>query len=291
MVGPQNVVNGRISLTNLPVPPVPGPESGFPAYDEIRIYRNLSGDQNNYYLVDTVAPGSDYTDSKSDEDIADLSAPGNKLVDLDGPTITSNTLLTDVLKRDGLTYQNAFEVGTLNYSGRKGGRALGTKQLEIEQTTTVQDFVDFLESASGLQSLLIDSQNPILASENNIPGESGELVPGGYIQDGTIRFVSNTGELNALEIDLSAFRVENAVGEVTTPNLAFGTLQEATGQSAVSDFIVYDSLGVPLNVRVTATLEGRTNEQTIYRWYADSPENQSISGTDIAVGTGLLRFA
>ncbi|MBD53805.1 MAG: flagellar biosynthesis protein FlgE [Rhodopirellula sp.] len=290
LIGPQNVVNGRVSLTNLPVPPVPGPESGFPAYDEIRIYRNLAGDQNNYYLVDTVAPGSDYTDSKSDEAIADLTVAGNQLVNLDGPTITSNTLLTDVLKRDGLTYQSAFEIGTLSYSGRKGGRALGTKQLEIVGTTTVQDFVDFLESASGLQSLLIDSQNPILASENNIPGESGELVPGGYIQDGTIRFVSNTGELNALEIDLSAFRVENSVGDVITPNLAFGTLQEAQGQSAVSDFIVYDSLGVPLNVRVTATLEGRTNEQTIYRWYADSPENQPIAGTDIAVGTGLLRF-
>ncbi len=44
-------------------------------------------------------------------------------------------------------------------------------------------------------------------------------------------------------------------------------------------FIVYDSLGVPINVRVTATLESRTDEKTIYRWYADSPENQPLSGT------------
>lgn len=290
LIGPQNVVNGRMTLSNFPTPPVPNAGSGFPAYDEVRIYRNLAGDQNNFYLVDTVQPGSTYTDARTDAEIADLSVPGNQLIDLDGPTINSSTLLTDVLKRDGLTYQNAFQVGTLSYSGRKGGRALGTKEFEVTAVSTVQDFIDFIESASGIQSVQLDSQNPILASENRIPGETGDLVPGGYIQDGSIRFVSNTGELNALEIDLAAFRIEDALGEVTTPNLGFGITQEAVGQSAASDFIVYDSLGVPINVRVTATLENRTDEETIYRWYADSPENQPLTGTDVAVGTGLLQF-
>ncbi|MEM1068941.1 MAG: flagellar hook-basal body complex protein [Planctomycetota bacterium] len=290
LIGPQAVVNGRVSLSNFPTPPSPGPGGEFPNYDEIRIYRNLAGDQNNFYLVDTVAPGAVYTDGRSDEEIADLSVVGNQLVDLDGPTINSSTLLTDVLKRDGLTYQNAFQIGTLSYSGRKGGRALGAKEFDVNANSTVQDFIDFIEASSGIQSLQLDSQNPILASENRIAGEVGDLVPGGYIQDGAIRFVSNTGELNALEIDLAAFRIENEVGDVTTPNLAFGVRQEAVGQSAASDFIVYDSLGVPMNVRVTATLERRTDEETVYRWYADSPENQPLSGTDIAVGTGLLQF-
>ena len=125
LIGPQNVVNGRVTLSDFPTPPVPGADGGFPPYDEIRIYRNLSGDQNNFYLVDTVAPGDIYTDSRSDAEIADLTIPGNQLVDLDGPTINSNTLLTNVLKRDGLTYQNAFQIGTLSYSGRKGARSLG----------------------------------------------------------------------------------------------------------------------------------------------------------------------
>lgn len=290
LIGPQNVVNGRISLSNFPDPPVPTAGSGFPAYDEVRIYRNLAGDQNNFYLVDTVQPGSTYTDGRSDAEIADLSIQGNQLVDLDGPTINSSTLLTDVLKRDGLTYQNAFQVGTLSYSGRKGGRALGTKNFDVTATSTVQDFIDFIEASSGIQSLQLDSQNPILASENRIPGETGDLVPGGYIQDGALRFVSNTGELSALEIDLAAFRIEDELGNVTTPNLGFGVTQEAVGQSAASDFIVYDSLGVPINVRVTATLERRTDEETVYRWYADSPENQPLTGTDVAVGTGLLQF-
>ncbi len=290
LIGPQNVVNGRITLSDFPTPPVPTTDDPFPAYTDVRIYRNLAGDQNNFYLVDTVAPGSVYTDGKSDAEIANLSTPGNQLIDLNGPTINSSTLLTRVLKRDGLTYQNAFELGTMTYTGRKGGRALGAQEFEITETSTVQDFIDFVEASSGIQTVQVDSQNPIVASENRIPGETGSLVPGGYIDDGAIRFVSNTGELNALEIDLSAFRIKTRAGSVSTPNLGFGTVQEAIGQSAASDFIVYDSLGVPINVRVTATLEQRTDEQTIYRWYADSPQNDSVAGTNVAVGTGLLRF-
>ena len=288
LIGPQNVVDGRVKLSGFPVPPAS--DGGFPAYDEIRIYRNLASDQNNFYLVDTVAPGEVYTDSRTDAEIADLSVPDNQLIDLDGPSINSNTRLIDVLKRDGLTYQKAFELGTMRYAGRKGGRALGAKEFQVTATSTVQDLIDFIESSSGIQSVQLDAQHPLSTSENRIPGETGDLVPGGYIQDGAIRFVSNTGELNALEIDLAAFRIEDELGNVSTPNLGFDVIQEAQGQSAASDFLVYDSLGVPINVRVTAALEQRTDEHTVYRWYADSPEHQSGSGTDISVGTGLLRF-
>ncbi len=51
-------------------------------------------------------------------------------------------------------------------------------------TSTIQDFIDFIESASGIQSVQLGTANPILASENNIPGETSDLFPGGYIQDG-----------------------------------------------------------------------------------------------------------
>src|SRR5690606_30649973 len=59
---------------------------------------------------------------------------------------------------------------------------------------------------------------------------------------------------------------------------------------AVADFIVYDSLGTPLNVRVTAVLQERTGSSTVYRWFADSPNNDPSSGADISVGTGLVTF-
>jgi len=289
-IGPRSVVNGRLVLEDLPTPPVPPPDGGFPEYDEIRIYRNLAGDQNNFYYVDSVAPGDTFTDNRSDAEIANLSNPANRLLDAEGPSISSNTLLTDVLRRDGATYQRVFTAGTLSYNGRKGGRSIGESDLQITATTTVQDLIDFISSSSGIQTVQIDAQNPIPNSLNTIVGESGNLFPGSSIFNGAIRVTSNTGELNAVEIDLTAFRLRSTDGTVTVPNLAFGEIQEAKGQGATSDFIVYDSLGIPVGVRVTATLESRTDEETVYRWYADSTDNEVTGGDDISVGTGLIKF-
>jgi flagellar hook protein FlgE len=95
---------------------------------------------------------------------------------------------------------------------------------------------------------------------------------------------------NALDIDLSAFKMTDSLGNITTPNLGFSSLQEATGQSTVSDYIAYDSLGLPIRMRVTAVLESRTDVETIYRWYADSADNAPATGSKISVGTGLIRF-
>jgi flagellar hook protein FlgE len=91
-------------------------------------------------------------------------------------------------------------------------------------------------------------------------------------------------------VSLSAFQLEDTNGNVVTPNIGFGTVQEAVGQSAVADFVAYDSLGIPLNVRVTAVLQSRSGSNTTYRWFADSPDNDPLVGTDISVGTGLVTF-
>jgi flagellar hook protein FlgE len=116
------------------------------------------------------------------------------------------------------------------------------------------------------------------------------LDPGGYVlSDGKIQFVGNNGTENAIEIGNSAFQLTTATG-LEIPSLGFGTTQAAVGQGAVADFIVYDSLGIPLNVRVSADLESRTSSSTIYRWFADSSDNDPASGAQIAVGTGLIKF-
>lgn len=288
LIGPQTVASGRIKLSDFPTPPPPG--GGIPPYDQIRIYRNLSNNQESFYLVDTIDIGETYTDSKSDAEISNLTVTGNKKVDLDGPTVDSNTLLVDIVRRDGFEYKSAFKEGTLSFNGRKGGRLLDTRDLEITNTTTVQDLMRFMEDSMGLQSPEDDPTNPIPSSLNKIPGETGTLAAGAYLQDGKLRFVSNNGIDNALNIDLSAFKLTDAFGEITTPNLGFGKLQEANGQSTVADFISYDSLGLPIRMRVTSVLERRTDTETVYRWYADSADNSPATGGKINVGTGLIRF-
>jgi flagellar hook protein FlgE len=288
LAGPQNVVNGRIQLSNFPTPPAPGP--GIPDYDGIRIYRNLANNQDSYFLVDTIGLGQTYTDSKSDTTISNLATPGNKRVNLDGPTVDSNTLLVDVVRRDGFQYQNIFKEGTLEYKAKKGGRALDNRIFTVTANSTVQDLMRFMQDSMGIQTPDTDPTNPIATSLNKITGESGTLAAGGYLQDGKIRFVSNNGVDNALDIDLSAFKMTDSLGNITTPNLGFSNLQEATGQSTVADYIAYDSLGLPIRMRVTAVLENRTDVETIYRWYADSADNAPSSGSKISVGTGLIRF-
>jgi flagellar hook protein FlgE len=290
LLGPQNVVNGRVILNGIPTPPVPPTSGGFPAYDQVRIYRNLANDPNSFYLVDTVAPGATYTDGKTDAAISNLSTVGNKKVNLDGPPIDSNTLLVNIVSRDGFDYGSPFKVGELTFNARKGGRLLEEQSFNITAQSTVQDLVGFMKESMGVVSDSGDSSNPVVASKNSIPGEGGTLLPNGYLNAGSIRFVSNTGVDNALGIDLTSFRIKDPNGVISTPNLNFGTIQEATGQSAVTDFIAYDSLGLPIRMRLTATLEQRNDQQTVYRWYADSADNSARDSSEIAVGTGLIYF-
>ena len=290
LVGPRNAVDGRIHLTNFPTPPVPPPTGGFPAYDTIRIYRNTATDQNSFYLVDSISPGQDYTDSKTDAAISNLATVGNQKVDLDGPVIDSNTLLVNVTRRDGLEYSQPFKVGELSFSGRKGGRSLESRNFTISANSTVQDLVTFMQSSMGIQTTTTDVTHPLPVSKNTIEGETGTLSAGAYIRDGQIRFVSNNGVDNAVDIDLTSFRITDQNGIVDVPNLAFGTVQEAKGQSAVSDFVTYDTLGQPIRTRLTAVLEQRTDSATTYRWYADSADNSPRAGADISVGSGVLTF-
>ena len=290
LLGPQNVVGGRVILSNFPAAPVPPVTGGFPAYDQVRIYRNVDNDPNSFYLVDTVAPGSVYTDSRTDADISNLNTVGNKAVNLDGPTVDSNTLLVNISRRDGFDYENPFVVGELSFKARKGGRLLEEKTFNVTATSTLQDLLGFMKDSVGIVSDSGDASNPVKSSINIIPGESGSLQPNTYLSNGAVRLVSNTGVDNALAIDLTSFRIRDSNGVVSSPNLGFGTVQEAKGQSAVTDFIAYDSLGLPMRMRLTATLEERTDQRLTYRWYADSSDNSVRNSTEIAVGTGLIYF-
>lgn len=290
LVGPVSLANGRAFLTGFPTPPVPAPGSGLPAYDSIRIYRNVANDPNSFYLVDTIAPTGTYTDNRTDADISNLSLPGRQKVNLDGPSVDAATRLVDVTTRDGLNYSNPFKEGELSFRGRKGGRYLDEKTLQITSGTTVQELMDFFERSLGIINESGDPFNPIASTQNTIVGESGTLSPSAYINNGSIRVVSNAGTQNNVTIDLSAIRIKDSNGQISTPSIPFSSVQDGKGQSAVTDFLAYDSLGFPIKVRITAVLEARTDQSTVYRWFADSPDNLSSSGAGINVGTGILRF-
>jgi flagellar hook protein FlgE len=275
-LGPITVNSDRILLSNLPV--ATGP------YNRVNIYRSLATDPNAYYLVDQIDPSvqTTYVDAKTDADLLATNQP----IDLDGPRIdASTTLLVNVLRRDNTTYEQVFEEGTLTFSGAKGGRTLAPKTFEITATTKVIDLINFMEQALGIQENT-DPINPIPPSET----DTGDLPPGGLVTlDGRIRLVGNNGLVNAINVGLSAMQLTTVSGTANV-GLPFGSIQSAVGEGAVSDFIAYDSLGIPLNVRVTAVQESRDGSSTTYRWFADSGSNDPLTGSQIAVGTGLITF-
>ncbi|HEY2882371.1 MAG TPA: flagellar hook-basal body complex protein [Pirellulales bacterium] len=276
-----NITDGRVVLSNLAAP------SGAYVGGTINIYRNVAGQPDTFYKVASgIQPGNSYTDSMSDAD----AITANDVLDPSGPTIQTSTLLTDVLTRDGSTFTHVFKEGTLSFTPDKGGRQLGTKTLTIDNTTTVDNLITFMTQAMGIQPPGADAHTPI---PNSLAvGDPTGKPPGGLVlSDGRIELVGNNGVDNAISVPLSSFKLTPSDGSpVTAPNLGFSSTQTAKGQSAAADFIVYDSLGIPLNVRVTSVLESRDSTGTTYRWFADSPGNDPATGASIAVGTGQIKF-
>ncbi len=156
-----------------------------------------------------------------------------------------------------------------------------TQTLSVTSTTTVQDLINFVDQASGIQPPSADPKDPITGN------------PGGSVDNAnsTIQFTSNNGAPNAVSIGLSALTVTNTDGTTSPINLNFTTTQAAVGTGPpAADFVAYDSLGNPINVSLTTILESTNSSGTTYRWFADSGNNQPQTGVGIAVGTGEVTF-
>ncbi|MDZ7615828.1 MAG: flagellar hook-basal body complex protein, partial [Patescibacteria group bacterium] len=250
-----------------------------------RIYRNVANDTGTFYRVTEIpgVTGGNYTDS-----VPDATIQANPRIDLDGPKITASSLVLNMVRRDGATYSRLFDgPGTLQFTGRKGDRALAQKEFQITATTTVLELYHFMSSSMGIQIPPgPDSTNPIPTSAGSYGGSAG----GAVTADGRLLLRANNGVANAISIGLSGMKFVTAAGAEENVNMPFTSVQTAKGESAVADFIAYDSLGIDISVRLTAVLESRTSTATTYRWYADSPGNDPDTGSAIAVGTGLIRF-
>lgn len=276
-IGPitaDSVTSPRIRLDNLPTPP-PGD------FDGIRIYRNLSNESSDFRRLAQFSPSDlaalppgpvSYIDNSPDAAIASAQA-----VNLEGPPISFGLSLLDVVSRTDSNYVNLFQAGTLTFAGSKGDRVLGARSLEIDAQTTVGELIDFMEQSFGIVQD---------ADEDTFP--AGNF--GGDIIDSRLQFTSNMGIENALSVNLSAFQLTPTGGAASTVPLAFNSSQaaETNGEGATTNFIVYDSLGTPVSVRVTTVLESSNGTDARFRWIATSADNDPDDGVGTVVGTGLI---
>ncbi len=256
-----------------------GPPSA--EFTQVRIYRNLSDSNTEFLRIhssDIAATTTSFVDNANDATLQLINIP----VDLDGPESIESTPLVDLVIRVGDTYVDSFfKEGTLTFSAQKDGSDVDQKELTITPATDVLELMTFIRETLGIdtQSSEQDTPFPIAGSVSLIGGQ--------------IVITSNLGEENAVEVPLTAFRMDPSDGsDSSTLPITFNETQQADGPGTTTELIVYDSLGLPLNVRITTVLEEKKPNETVYRWYASSGENEPFagSGVDTVIGDGLLRF-
>ena len=280
--------NGQAVLAGLPVvDPGNNPDN----WTGRKIYRSSGADPTEIHLIGTLndMTTTSFIDRMSDAEL--MTQPAVNEAGLGNVLINPNTLLINVGKYTNGQFVQVFDEGMLTLTPQKGTQNLRTATFEITDTTTVNDYLLFLNEAFGIQN------------GADIPKDQGALgstinggSPGAAVINGALYLLSNAGTANALVFDATDMKLQTASGQIRQIDLGWGqdpnNRQDAIGASVQTTFQVFDSLGTPITVRVTFVLEEKNglNNETIYRWFADSSENQPVDGSAIAVGSGIIRF-
>lgn len=188
---------------------------------------------------------------------------------------TGGTALTALTKAD-LT--NPFVLGdVITISGAtRGGSTIPDRTFEINaaQTlgvvtddfgTTLQDFADFLNDITG-----IDTTAP----------PAGVAITGGILS-----ITGNLGTANNIRLGNTSLIV-NAGTAPSTP-LASSNSQEADGESTLTTFAAFDSLGNPLTVNLVTTLTTKDANGTEWSFSATAEDDTDLN---TFLGTGTARF-
>ena len=286
---PSTINNGQVVLSGLPVvDPADNPDN----WTGRKIYRSSGFDPTEIHLVGEIFnmdPTATFIDRMSDAVLMQQEAVSE--AGRENVLITQSTRLIDVGKFYQGQFVHVFEEGTLTLTPQKGTQNLPTATMQITAETTVGDYLLFLNEAFGIRNLT-----------DGVPldqGVLGRTINGGSqgaaVMNGSFYLLGNAGEANALTFDANDMQLYTATGpNPKQVDLGWGqdpnNRQNAIGAGVKNDLLVYDSLGSPITVQMTFVLESKTNTETVYRWFADSSDNQPVDGSAIASGTGTIRF-
>ena len=183
------------------------------------------------------------------------------------------TLLTNLEDPPG-TSMGIKSGDVLNFTPQVGGTTLPSESLTVTATTTLGDLANLMNGALGIQS-----GNGIPNDPNKVGGPG---QPGVDIVNGQIEVTGNMGTANDITV---------AVGDLTDNGTSlpinFNKNETANGESATTNFVVYDSLGTPLTVTMTAVLQSTAPGATTYRYFFNSNNND---GPSTALGSGTIVF-
>jgi len=132
--------------------------------------------------------------------------------------------------------------------------------------------MDFLGDVLGLDDTAIDGQ-----------------AMGGTVAfvNGVITITGNEGTVQDLDIETGDIVATNNGAGISAPFVMSKT-GDANGESVRTSFIVYDSLGTPLTIDLTFTLqEAVDGEGTVWEFMAESSDNDAL---DRVIGLGVVEF-
>ena len=196
---------------------------------------------------------------------------------------------TDIYMSDGaggsvLAFDSSTNPKSITISGvEKGGKDLGSKTFAFSATSvagadangaTLGDFTDFLEDVLGLD-------NSGVGSSSNLGGNvtinaGGQLV-----------ITGNEGTVQDLALETADF-VINTPGAGSGQPLELQKSGSANGESVRTSFVVYDSLGTPLTIDLTFTLQQTSaSGGTTWQFVAESNDNDAVSRL---IGLGEVTF-
>ena len=188
--------------------------------------------------------------------------------------VSTTTLLTSVFEEGSTTA--LFTAGdTVTIAPRKGGRILDPLTLDVTSTTTLDDYMTLISDVYGLQS------------GSTIPQDSG-VDPGVSITStGTLRILGNRGTVNDLSLTVGDISKTDSSGNLTTVDMPFTKQSTADGESSVTEFVVFDSLGQAVDVKLTSVLESRDSTGATFRYFLES---EADSDSSIAISSGTISF-
>jgi len=212
---------------------------------------------------------------------ADVAATGavtvsGPLVIAGGGAATTSTPLTSLVDSNGVPL---FATGDqLAINGTKGGVAIPEQSFVVgTDGTTVGDLAQYLQDVFGIDPTATNGGTP--STTPGVTISSGPQPPAG-----SIVINSNVGDINAVSLDSAS--IVNTTGPIASP-FTFATTTPATGQGVTTTFNVYDSLGNPVDVRIRAVLQSKSDTGTTWQYYAESYGDSRLSPS---LGTGTITF-
>lgn len=189
-----------------------------------------------------------------------------------GGTATSATLLTQLV--DANQTPLFADGDELLIRTTKGGLNMPESTFVVGTTgTTVGDLAEHLEAVLGINA------DPALGGTPGV-----RISDGPEPAAGSLVIESNKGEIQAVSLDSAS--IVNSTGLVTAP-FTFAQLAEPIGDGVTTSFTVYDSLGNPVDVRLRAELESKSDTGVTWRFFAESAGDTDLSP---AIGTGTVTF-